>query len=152
LADGPSPASVVVRVEGEDPFAVFEEPNVAAAQVAAFASMDACGDVICLAALFRPMTLRDATPGAAGRRHIYSFENQLGTHASLGGDQAYPFLLLPAHIPFDGSHIVTASQLYPVLRAIVDRQEPPARTGGERLVRTGSAKQAVGGAAQPKLE
>jgi hypothetical protein len=86
--------------------------------------MDACGDIICLAALFKPETLHDTAPGAAGRTHVYTFENQLGTHASIGGDQSYPFIVLPAHVPFDGDRIVTASQMYPVLRAIVDGRDP----------------------------
>ncbi|CAA9265970.1 MAG: hypothetical protein AVDCRST_MAG77-2907 [uncultured Chloroflexi bacterium] len=129
--DGSDPAHelppVVLEVEGEDPFGAFEEPGIAARQVAAFASMDACGDVICMAALFRPETLRDTAPGAAGRTHVYTFENQLGTHASIGGDQSYPFVVLPSYVPFDGDRIVTASQMYPVLRAIVDGAGPPAK-------------------------
>ncbi|HUS14966.1 MAG TPA: hypothetical protein VM536_08095, partial [Chloroflexia bacterium] len=108
--------SVIERVQGENPFAGFEEPEIAARQVAAFATMDGCGDVICLAALFTPQTLHDATPGAVGRQHVYTFENQLGTHASIGGDQSYPFLMLPARVAFDGDAIVTASQMYPVLK------------------------------------
>jgi hypothetical protein len=111
---------VVLSIEGENPFLGFEEPAIAARQVAAFGSMDATGDVICLASLFIPDMLRDTTPGAARRTHVYTFENQLGTHASIGGDQSYPFLMLPAHIPFDGNRIVSATQMYPLLKSIVD--------------------------------
>jgi hypothetical protein len=113
----------IVRIEGEHPLAGYEEPRLVARQIAAFAGMEACGDLICFAASFVPETLRDATPGAAGERHLYSFEHQLGTHASAGGDQAYPFLLLPARWRFDTSRIVSAAQLHPVLRAIVERRE-----------------------------
>jgi hypothetical protein len=121
--------SVVLRVDGESPFAAFEEPEIAAAQVAAFASMDACGDVICLAALFRPQSLRDATPGAAGRTHVYAFENQLGTHASIGGDQSYPFVILPSWFPFDGGRIISATQMYPVLKSFHQRPIPSPSQG-----------------------
>jgi hypothetical protein len=117
LVSGPP---VVLHVEGKNPLSIYEEPDIAARQVAAFASMNACGDVICLGALFRPDTLREATPGAAGQVHTYTFEKQLGTHAALGGDQAYPFLMVPAHVSFDPSPIVTASQMYPILKQIVD--------------------------------
>jgi hypothetical protein len=123
-AAGPAgaPGDTVVRVEGSNPLAQYEEPEVAARQIAAFA-MEACGDVICFAALFTPGTLRDSTPGAVGETHVYSFENQLGTHASLGGDQSYPFIMLPARVRFDPRPIVTASDLHPFLRSLV---RPPA--------------------------
>jgi hypothetical protein len=112
---------VVLRVEGEDPFADFEEPDVAAIQVASFASMDAVGDVICLASLFVPASLRDTAPGAAGRTHVYTFENQLGTHASIGGDQSYPFIILPANVEFNGDSVYSATQMYPVLKSYTER-------------------------------
>ena len=113
--------SAVEHIEGENPFDGFEEPDVAAAQVAGFASMDACGDVICLAALFTPQSLHDATPGAAGRTHVYAFESQLGTHASIGGDQSYPFVIFPSWFPFDGQPIISATQMYPVLKSFLQR-------------------------------
>jgi hypothetical protein len=75
--------------------------------------------VICFAAMFTPGTLRDATPGAVGEPHVYTFEQQLGTHASVGGDQSYPFIMFPAGVPFDPAGIVTASDLYPRLKAYV---------------------------------
>jgi hypothetical protein len=114
---------VVLRVEGANPLAVYEEPDVVARQVAAFAGMEACGDVICFAALFRPKTLRDATPGAVGEPHVYTFEHQLGTHAAAGGDQSYPFIILPARLPFDPGPVVTAGDLYHFLRRIVPPRE-----------------------------
>jgi hypothetical protein len=110
-------AGVVLRTEGTDPFGSYEEAAIAAVQVAAFASMDAVGDVICMAALFSPESLAEATPGAAGRVHVYTFENQLVTHASIGGDQSYPFVIFPSWVDFDGAKIVSAVQMYPVLKS-----------------------------------
>lgn len=124
--------SVVLSIDGEDPFSVFEEPEIAARQVAAFASMEGCGDVICMASLFTPTSLRDATPGAAGRVHVYTFENQLGTHASIGGDQSYPFIMLPRHARFDGANILTASQMYPVLKRFVEGKSDLVLSGDDR--------------------
>jgi hypothetical protein len=116
-----NPRDVVLRLEGDDPFADFEEPAVAALQIAAFVSMDAVGDVVCLAALFVPASLRDTAPGAAGRTHVYTFENQLGTHASIGGDQSYPFIILPSNVEFDGDSVYSAAQMYPVLKSFTQR-------------------------------
>ncbi len=118
---------VIVSIDGEDPFSVFEEPEVAALQVSDFASMEACGDVICMASVFTPTTLRETTPGAAGKVHVYTFENQLGTHASIGGDQSYPFIILPSRVQFDGNQVTSATQMYPVLKAFVDGGDTTAR-------------------------
>jgi hypothetical protein len=107
---------------------------VVARQVASFASMDECGDVICFGASFVPESLRDTTPGASGEAHVYSFENQLGTHASVGGDQGYPFLMLHHSVPFDPASITEASELYPFLRAYVRRGRSSAgKSPGARL-------------------
>ncbi|HEU5316992.1 MAG TPA: alkaline phosphatase family protein [Chloroflexota bacterium] len=119
--DGIDFRSVVLRIDGEDPFIMFEEPDIAALQTAAFASADAVGDVICMAALFTPQTLADSVPGASGRVHVYTFENQMGTHASIGGDQSYPFIVLPSWMQFDGDKIVSATQMYPVLKYFTGR-------------------------------
>jgi hypothetical protein len=129
LPEGPdslpgSPGDVILRIEGQSPFSEFEEPDGAALQIAAFASMDAVGDVICLAALFTPASLRDTAPGAAGRTHVYTFENQLGTHASIGGDQSYPFIILPANVAFDGDSVYSATQMYPVLKSFTQGASP----------------------------
>jgi hypothetical protein len=145
-------ASPVLRVVGQSPFQVYEEPEVVARQVASFASMDECGDVICFGASFKPGSLRDTTPGASGESHVYSFENQLGTHASAGGDQAYPFLMLHHSVPFDPAPIIEASGLFPFLRAYVQRgQRPPTESprahpdGTPSGTRSGTGKPAGAG-------
>ena len=61
---------LVLRVVGQSPFQVYEEPEVVARQVASFASMDECGDVICFGASFVPGSLRDTTPGASGEPRL----------------------------------------------------------------------------------
>jgi hypothetical protein len=122
VGEGAAPgvsAGAGLRVEGRNPLEIYDEPDVVARQIASFASMEACGDLICFAASFQPDSLRDATPGAAGERHVYTFENQLGTHASVGGDQGYPFIMLHRNVPFDPSAIVEAADLYPFLDAYV---------------------------------
>lgn len=116
--------SPLLHIEGDNPFAAFEEPDVAARQVAEYAGMDGCGDVICMATLFVPQTLREATPGAVGKVHTYTFEKQLGTHAAIGGDQGYPFIILPSWVRFDPAPVISASQMYPVLKRMVRRNRP----------------------------
>jgi hypothetical protein len=142
-AEAGAGSSPVLRVVGQSPFQVYEEPEVVARQVASFASMDECGDVICFGASFSPGSLRDTTPGASGESHVYSFENQLGTHASAGGDQGYPFLMLHRSVPFDPAPIIEASGLFPFLRAYVQRgQRPPVESPGAHLDGTPSGSPA----------
>lgn len=119
--DGADTSSPVVHLEGANPFEAFEEPEIAARQVADFAGMNGCGDVICMATLFIPQTLREATPGAVGKVHTYTFEKQLGTHAALGGDQGYPFIILPSWMKFDPAPVISASQMHPMLKRLVRR-------------------------------
>ena len=114
----------VVGIEGENPLLQYEEPDVVARQIASFAAMQGCGDVICFASLFQPESLRDATPGAIGEPHVYSFEHQLGTHASVGGDQSYPFVILPARIGFDPQPIISAADLHSFLLPLVRKGNP----------------------------
>jgi hypothetical protein len=132
-------ADMVQRVEGENPLLVYEEPDIAALQIAEFASMPSCGDVICFAASFQAETLRDTTPGTIGERHVYTFEQQLGTHASIGGDQSYPFLMVPANVRFDASGIVTAADLHPFLRAYVERGQQAGSGNGAVDAAAGAA-------------
>jgi hypothetical protein len=127
-----------VRVEGQNPLLQYEEPDIVARQIAAFAGMEACGDVICFAAMFTPGTLRDATPGAVGEPHVYTFEQQLGTHASVGGDQSYPFIMFPTGVPFDPAGIVTASDLYPHLKAYVRGETRPENESRDAVVGAGA--------------
>jgi hypothetical protein len=132
----------LLRVEGSNPLEVYDEPQIVARQIASFASMDECGDLICFAASFHPDSLRDATPGALGERHVYSFENQLGTHASVGGDQSYPFIMLHRSVDFDPSEVVEASDLYPFLDAYVHRD--PRSRGAAGKAAPGGANGARG--------
>jgi hypothetical protein len=50
-----------------------------------------------------------------------NFENQVGGHGSLGGEQLHPFLLLPKRWEVDTSNVRDASELYPLLAGVRDR-------------------------------
>ena len=86
--------------------------------------MNATGDVICFGASLVPASPRDSVPGSLRQAHFWSFERQLGTHATLSGDQAYPFLITPSDVEVNVSNVIEASQLHGVLVALA-----PGRAG-----------------------
>ena len=49
------------------------------------------------------------------------FENQIGGHGSLGGEQLFPFLLAKREWGFDTSQVSDACDLYPQLKRLRDR-------------------------------
>lgn len=129
---------LILSQEGANPLLRYEEPAVVLRQLISFARMEACGDIICLADIWRPAQRR----GRDAEVHTYAFEQQAGCHAAVGGDQSYPFLLLPSHLTFDPETVGEAVHVHRVLAGIVDpsrRQEPvapiattPAPAGVER--------------------
>ncbi|MSQ44229.1 MAG: hypothetical protein EXR45_08515 [Chloroflexi bacterium] len=122
LATVPDPSrpmpDVVEQVFGISPLAHLDEPEVAAIQLARLGAMDATGDVLCFGASFVPATTRISVPGSLRQPHFWSFERQLGTHATLNGDQAYPFLITPSDLDVTVSKVTEASQLHDLLGAI----------------------------------
>ncbi len=50
-----------------------------------------------------------------------NFEDQVGGHGSVGGDQLHPFLLAKKEWGLDTTHVTNASDLYPMLVAVRDR-------------------------------
>ncbi len=109
---------VVEKVLGISPLAHLDEPEVAAVQIARLGAMKATGDVICFGASFVPASPRTSVPGSLSQTHFWSFERQLGTHATLDGDQSYPFLITPSDLEVNVSNVIEASQLHDLLVAI----------------------------------
>ena len=116
--------NVVEQVIGTNPLAHLDEPEVSAVQLARLGAMNATGDVICFGASLVPASPRDSVPGSLRQAHFWSFERQLGTHATLSGDQAYPFLITPSDLGVNVSNVIEASQLHDVLVALA-----PGRAG-----------------------
>ncbi|MFE1439560.1 phage holin family protein [Streptomyces sp. NPDC058739] len=59
---------------------------------------------------------------------VLAFEEQIGSHGGLGGDQGRPFLLSPMTLSppvADGEHLVGAEQLHHVLRAWLRESDGP---------------------------
>jgi hypothetical protein len=84
-------------------FAGYDDPALVAAQLARLNSFANSGDVILVARW-----------DAADRRQV-NFEEQLGGHGSLGGDQGRPFLLAKREWGLAGVATHDASQLHPAL-------------------------------------
>ncbi len=73
------------RVDGEDPLSGYG-PR-AAVHLRALSSYPGCGDLVVNGRL-------DPADGS-----VVSFEDQVGAHGGLGGEQTEPFLMFPAHWP-----------------------------------------------------
>ena len=85
--------SIVIERWGDCPFAGLGRPDEVVAHVAAFAGRSDLGDVACLAAP------TDSAGDIHGHDEFWTFESQSGAHGGLGGDQAWPFLLIPPNDP-----------------------------------------------------
>lgn len=85
----------------------YDEPEIMAHQLARLNSFQRSGDMI----LF----------GAYLDGHQINFENQVGGHGSVGGEQQFPFILAKREWKFDTSHVLGANDLYPLLRRLRDR-------------------------------
>jgi hypothetical protein len=89
------------RVEGEDPIAPYGE--FAAEALRRLDAMDDCGDVVAI-------SMYDESTG-----EVAAFEELIGSHGGLGGDQTRAFMLFPAEWPLEGE-LTGAPQIYRQLR------------------------------------
>ena len=56
---------------------------------------------------------------------VHAFEEQIGSHGGLGGDQALPFLLWPRELPAPPAELVGAEAVHQVLRGWLRESEGP---------------------------
>lgn len=71
---------------------------------------------------------------------VHAFEDQIGSHGGLGGDQAHPFLLWPNELSppvADGAELVGAEAVHRVLRRWLDEAERLAEPVDESAVSPG---------------
>jgi hypothetical protein len=71
--------------------------------------------------------------------HVHAFEQQIGSHGGLGGEQNEAFLLSPRELsaPTDGEELVGAEQVHRVLRRWLEESAgcaPPAARRGDDAV------------------
>jgi hypothetical protein len=85
----------------------FDAPDVLAQQLRRLNSFERSGDLVVF--------------GAYDGKHQVNFEDQVGGHGSIGGDQLHPFLLAKREWGFDTSRVTNTSDLYPMLVALRDR-------------------------------
>ena len=85
----------------------FDRPEIVARQLQKLNSFDRSGDLIVF--------------GAYGGGHQINFENQIGGHGSLGGEQLFPFVLAKPEWEIDAARVSDACDLYPQLVRLRDR-------------------------------
>ncbi len=94
-----------IEVEGNNPLLQFEEPDLAAQEIKRFGLTPLSGDLILFGAVHGGLTV--------------CFQNQLGAHGSVGGDQSSPFFIHPAGIDVSLDGVTTAAEMYPILCRLV---------------------------------
>ena len=90
------------RIEGEDPLAPFGEH--AAEHVARTDGFHHCPDILINSAYW-PET-----------DEVAAFEELVGSHGGMGGPQAFPFVLAPAHLTAPPEHVIGPGTMHQVLR------------------------------------
>jgi hypothetical protein len=87
-----------------DLLAKFDDPDILARQLRRLNSFERSGDLVVF--------------GAYDGATQVNFEDQVGGHGSIGGDQLHPFLLARREWGFDLSAVTNASDLYPLLAGL----------------------------------
>ncbi len=94
-----------------DFLARYDEPDVLACQLDRLNSFHRSGDII----LF----------GEYLDDHQVNFENQVGGHGSVGGEQLFPFILAKREWKFNTADVIGSYQLYPLLKRLKDKLVVP---------------------------
>jgi hypothetical protein len=77
----------------------LEEPDQDAADLLRLLQYPHAGDLVLL--------------GTWDARGVVTFEDQVASHGGLGGEQSYPFFLVPPGVPLEPGAVTNARQLYP---------------------------------------
>ena len=85
----------------------FDSPDILAKQLTRLNTFDTAGDLVVF--------------GTYDGHKQVNFEDQVGGHGSIGGDQLRPFLLAKKTWNFEMSAVTNSSDLYPMLVALRDR-------------------------------
>jgi hypothetical protein len=104
---------ILVTAQGGHPFdapatrellARYDDPDVLIRQLRRLNSFERSGDLVIF--------------GAFDGSTQVNFEDQVGGHGSIGGDQLHPFVLAKKRWRWDLSGVTNASELYPLLSGL----------------------------------
>jgi hypothetical protein len=90
--------------ESEELLRAFDDPRILASQLRRLNGFERSGDLVIF--------------GAYDGATQVNFEDQVGGHGSVGGDQLHPFVLAKKEWGWDLSGVTNASDLYPLLEAL----------------------------------
>ena len=114
------------EVEGQDPLAMYQSPEKRAKQLRYLIDFPSGGDLVIISPLYEDGT-------------VAAYEELIGSHGGLGGQQTDPFLIHSSAIEVD-EQIINANQVFPVLKKIkagpvrkAEKTEKEAGTGGLSL-------------------
>jgi type I phosphodiesterase/nucleotide pyrophosphatase len=102
---------VLAVIAGDDPLAPYAPDALTLRAVESLVRQPNGGDLV----LF----------GAYDGYDIVSFDDQVGAHGAIGGDQVFPFLITPATIPLDAA--TTIDDARDIYRVIMSRYASPVR-------------------------
>jgi len=94
---------IVTVTAGEDPLSIYDRDARVARAVERLVSQPNGGDLV----LF----------GAFDGQEIVSFDDQVGAHGCVGGDQAFPFLITPPGLDLTGAQIDDARDIHRLVMA-----------------------------------
>jgi uncharacterized membrane protein YvlD (DUF360 family) len=100
-------------VTGQDPLADYGDADVRAAQILRMAEFPNAGDLILNSTVYEGGT-------------VASFEDLVGVHGGLGGQQTDAFIMHPAEVPLRTQDIINSAQVYDVLNRQRDICPEPA--------------------------
>jgi hypothetical protein len=82
----------------------FDEPEILGAQLRRLNGFERSGDLVIF--------------GSYDGATQANFEDQVGGHGSIGGDQLHPFVLAKKEWAWDLSRVTSSSELHPLLAAL----------------------------------
>ncbi len=97
-------------VTGEDPLTPFGNPDRRAAQLLRIAKFPNAGDLILNSTIYSDGT-------------VASFEDLIGVHGGMGGQQMDAFIMYPAQANLSGEGITNATQVYDLLEGQREAQQ-----------------------------
>ena len=110
------------HVEGQDPLEMYEEADKRAGQLRYLSDFPNTGDLVVISSVYEDGT-------------VAAFEELIGSHGGLGGQQTEPFIMVPSGIMVRGD-IVNSTGVFPVLKQVQSLRRRKFRPAVERTPET----------------